>query len=68
MIKYITFVQWRLEDTAGELYGPRHIQETYDPIEAVNRFSSHVKFYHDNILQGDCHVEMVANKEGKPDV
>lgn len=58
MIKYTTFVQWRLE---GDDYGPRHVQQTRDPMEASNRFNGHVKFYQDNIKQGDCHVEMVAN-------
>lgn len=64
MIKYTTFVQWRLEEAPGEPYGPRHVQQTFDPMEATNRFNRHVKFYHENIQQGDCHVQLVANMEG----
>lgn len=62
MIKYTTFVQWRLD---GDDYGPRHVQQTHDPIEAADRFKAHVTFYRDNIKQGDCHVEMVANIDGE---
>ncbi len=65
MIKYITFVQWRLDDKDGEPYGPRHVQQTFDPMEATNRFTNHVKFYADNIKQGDCHVELIANIDGE---